>query len=94
MSNTQELLNFINKSKTAFQSACEIKSILDKEGYAEIKEEDTWNLEKGGKYYIKKNDSAVIAFQIGTGDIEKDGRRRYVYRFHDRATGWQQGFAF
>ena len=75
MSNTQELLNFINKSKTAFQSACEIKSILDKEGYAEIKEEDTWNLEKGGKYYIKKNDSAVIAFQIGTGDIEKDGFR-------------------
>lgn len=75
MSNTQELLNFINKSKTAFQSAFEIKSILDKEGYAEIKEEDTWNLEKGGKYYIKKNDSAVIAFEIGTGDIEKDGFR-------------------
>lgn len=75
MSNTQELLNFINKSKTAFQSAYEIKSILDKEGYAQIKEEDTWNLEKGGKYYIKKNDSAVIAFEIGLGDIEKDGFR-------------------
>lgn len=75
MTNTQELLNFINKSKTAFQSAYEIKSILDNQGYAEIKEEDKWDLEKGGKYYITKNDSAVIAFEIGTGDIEKDGFR-------------------
>ena len=75
MTNTQELLNFINKSKTAFQSAYEIKSILDNQGYTEIKEEDKWDLEKGGKYYIIKNDSAVIAFEIGTGDIEKDGFR-------------------
>lgn len=75
MTNTQELLNFINKSKTAFQGAYEIKSILDNQGYAEIREEDKWDLEKGGKYYITKNDSAVIAFEIGTGDIEKDGFR-------------------
>jgi len=75
MNNTQELLNFINKSKTAFQSAYEIKSILDNQGYTEIKEEDKWTLEKGGKYYITKNDSAVIAFEIGSGDIEKDGFR-------------------
>lgn len=75
MTNTQELLNFINKSKTAFQSAAEIKSILDNQGFTEIKEEDNWDLEKGGKYYITKNDSAVIAFEIGTGDIEKDGFR-------------------
>ena len=40
-----------------------------------------------GQSAYKNDDSA-------TGDIEKDGRRRYVYRFHDRATGWQQGFAF
>ena len=75
MNNTQELLNFINESKTAFQSAHKIKSILDNQGYNEIKEEDKWDLKKGGKYYIVKNDSAVIAFEIGTGDIENDGFR-------------------
>ena len=75
MSNTQELLDFINKGKTAFQSAYEIKSILDKNGYSEVKEEDKWNLKKGGKYYVIKNDSAVIAFEIGIGEIEKDGFR-------------------
>ena len=75
MNNTQELLDFINKSKTAFQSAYEIKSILDKNGYREVKEEDKWDLKKGGKYYVAKNDSAVIAFEIGSGEIEKDGFR-------------------
>ncbi len=75
MNNTSELLDFINKGKTAFQSANELKVILDKEGYTEIKEEDNWDLKKGGKYFITKNNSAVIAFEIGTGEIEKDGFR-------------------
>ncbi|WP_459479464.1 M18 family aminopeptidase [Clostridium saccharoperbutylacetonicum] len=75
MSNTQELIDFINKSKTAFQGAQEIKNILNNQGYAEIKEEAQWNLKKGGKYYITKNNSAVIAFEIGTGEIEEDGFR-------------------
>ncbi|EHJ02168.1 Aspartyl aminopeptidase [Clostridium sp. DL-VIII] len=75
MSNTQQLLDFINKSKTAFQGAYEIKAILDKEGYEELKEEDKWDLKKGGKHYVMKNDSALIAFEIGSGDIEKDGFR-------------------
>ena len=75
MNNTRELLDFINKGKTAFQSAYEIKSILNEQGYIEIKEEDKWDLKKGGKYYVVKNDSAVIAFEIGVGEIEKDGFR-------------------
>ncbi|MFT8351553.1 M18 family aminopeptidase [Clostridium saccharoperbutylacetonicum] len=75
MSNTQELIDFINKSKTAFQGTQELKNILNNQGYIEIKEEDQWELKKGGKYYITKNNSAVIAFEIGTGEIEEDGFR-------------------
>lgn len=75
MNNAQELLDFINKSKSAFQSTYEIKSILDNKGYAEIKEEDKWDLKKGGKYYVIKNNSALIAFEIGSGEIEEEGFR-------------------
>ena len=75
MNNTQELIDFINKSKSAFQSTYEIKSILDNKGYTEIKEEDKWDLKKGGKYYIIKNNSALIAFEIGSGEIEEEGFR-------------------
>lgn len=75
MNNAQELLDFINKSKSAFQSTYEIKSILDNKGYTEIKEEDKWDLKKGGKHYVIKNNSALIAFEIGSGEIEEEGFR-------------------
>lgn len=75
MSNTKQLLDFINKSKTAFQGAYEVKDILDKNGFTELKESEVWNLKHGDKHYIMKNDSAIIAFEIGCGEIEEDGFR-------------------
>lgn len=75
MNNTQELLEFINKSKCAFQGAYEVKTILDKNGFSEIKECDKWDLKTGGKYYVMKNNSALIAFEVGSGEIEEYGFR-------------------
>lgn len=75
MNNSRQLLDFINKSKTAFQAAYEVKDILDRNGYTELKESDSWDLKKGGKYYVMKNNSALIGFEIGNGEIEEEGFR-------------------
>ena len=75
MSNSRQLLDFINKSKTAFQAAYEVKDILDRNGYTELKESDRWDLKEGGKYYVMKNNSALIGFEIGNGEIEEEGFR-------------------
>ncbi|OSA94024.1 UNVERIFIED_ORG: M18 family aminopeptidase [Clostridium botulinum] len=75
MNTAKDLLNFINNSKSAFHGAYEVKSILDKEGFIEIKECDKWNLQNGGKYYVMKNESAIIGFEIGSGDISEEGFR-------------------
>ena len=75
MNTSKDLLNFINNSKSAFHGAYEVKSILDKEGFVEIKECDKWNLQNGGKYYVMKNESAIIGFEIGSGDIAEEGFR-------------------
>ncbi|AOR24603.1 M18 family aminopeptidase [Clostridium taeniosporum] len=75
MNKAKQLLNFINNSKSAFHGAHEVKSILDKEGFIEIKECDKWNLKHGGKYYVMKNESAIIGFEIGNGDIAEEGFR-------------------
>ena len=75
MSNSRQLLDFINKSKTAFQAAYEVKDILDRNGYTELKESDSWDLKEGGKYYVMKNNSALIGFEIGNGEIEEEGFR-------------------
>lgn len=60
----EELLAFIQKSPTCFHAVAAMKEILETEGYGELREEDRWNLEKGGKYYVTRNDSALIAFAI------------------------------
>ena len=71
----KELIDFIYDSPTAFHAVDSAKAILDKQGFTELKEENSWNLEKGGKYYVTKNDSAVTAFVVGLGKIEEHGFR-------------------
>jgi aspartyl aminopeptidase len=68
----KELIDFIYDSPTAFHAVDSAKAILDKQGFIELKEEDRWDLEKGGKYYVTKNDSAVTAFR------ERQARRTWL----------------
>ena len=68
-----DLIDFLYKSPTAYHSVKTIKERLDLNGFNEVKECDKWNLQKDGKYYVIKNDSALIAFTVGNGDIEEDG---------------------
>lgn len=60
----KELIQFIEKSPSCFQAVATMKEILEQEGYSELKERDKWNLEKGGHYFVTRNDSALIAFAI------------------------------
>ena len=42
--------------------------MLEKARYRELKEKDPWNVDEGGKYYVTRNGSAIIAFAIpGSG---------------------------
>ncbi|MGL5649694.1 MAG: M18 family aminopeptidase [Clostridium sp.] len=71
----RELMEFIDNGKTAFHATSEVQKMLDKEGFVELSEKDAWHLSEGGKYYMKKNDSAIISFIVGNGDIVEDGFR-------------------
>ena len=68
-----ERLDFIHKSPSAFHAAYQVKGMLDKAGFEELKEEERWPLEKGKGYYIVRNDSAVIAFRIGSSSPQEAG---------------------
>lgn len=63
---TQGLFDFIEESPTAFQAVQTIKGILDDEGYECLEEGNKWALQPGGKYYTTKNNSSIIAFNLGT----------------------------
>ena len=70
-----ELIDFLYDSPSACHGVKATQKILDANGFIEIKEEDKWNLQPKGKYYVMKNDSALIAFEVGSGDIEETGLR-------------------
>ena len=61
----QSLMNFMDNSVCNFCAIETIKSELDKAGFKELILSDNWNIERGGKYYTTKNDTAIFAFTIG-----------------------------
>ena len=70
-----DLIEFIDASPSPFHAVRNIKAALIKRGFKELLAEDSWDLRRGTKYFISKNDSAVIAFVTGTGKIEETGFR-------------------
>ncbi len=70
-----ELIDFLYDSPSACHGVKATQKILNENGFIEIKESDKWDLKEKGKYYVVKNDSALIAFEIGSGNIEETGLR-------------------
>ena len=71
----RDLLEYIYESPTSFHAVKTSKKLLDNNGFKEIKLNERWKLEVGGKYYITKNSSAIVAFIINSKDIETEGVR-------------------
>ena len=60
----ERFLNFAEQSPTAFHAAENLSGMLRENGFAELKETDPWLVDAGGKYFVRRNDSAVIAFIV------------------------------
>lgn len=61
---TKNLITFIENSPTAFHAVAEIGKMLEGEGFVHLYEHEEWNLTVGGKYYLTRNQSSVIAFAV------------------------------
>ncbi len=64
MEMTQNLLQFIKKSPTAFHTVKAVQDELDQVGYTELSENESWSLTGGGSYYVIRNSSSIISFRI------------------------------
>lgn len=61
---TKGLFNFIKASPSAFHVAENLATKLKNKGYTELHEGEVWTLTLGGKYFVSRNRSAVIAFAV------------------------------
>lgn len=61
---TEELLDFIRRSPDCFHAVNNIAKLLSSGGYTELYEYKNWDIEPGGKYFVRRNMSSVIAFSV------------------------------
>ena len=66
---TEQLFAFIEKSVSCFHAVETIRTELEKEGFAELKENEEWNPASGGKYYVIRNGSSIAAVTPKIGAV-------------------------
>lgn len=71
--NAFTLLPFLDNSPCNFFATATIKAQLDANGFKELKQSEHWTLEKGGKYYVVKNGTAIFGFVIGDAPLQECG---------------------
>ena len=64
MDRLEQFLNFAEQSPTAFHAAANFRETLLEKGFRELKETDPWLVDAGGRYFVMRNDSALIAFEV------------------------------
>lgn len=64
----QGLLDFIEESPTCYHAVEAAKKRLEKAGFAALNEREDYDLQAGGKYYVVRNDSSLIAFVLPGGN--------------------------
>ena len=60
----REIIEFIDDSPSPYHAVKNSSSILEENGFTKLESTDKWELKLGGRYYIKKTNSTVIAFTI------------------------------
>ena len=63
----KELCAFLDASHSQYHARAYLEDILLRQGYAPLAEGDHWDLVPGGKYYVTRGGSALMAFRIPQG---------------------------
>ena len=61
---TKALMDFLDGAHSVFHAIAGIENLLKDQGYTCLQEQESWELVPGGKYYVTRSGSAVIAFRV------------------------------
>ena len=63
----ESLRSFLDASVSVYHAAACLEDTLKAAGYCRLREQDNWELIPGGKYYVTRGGTAVMAFRIPQG---------------------------
>ncbi len=67
------LIEFIKNSPTPFHAVKTMAGILQENGFKQLHEDEQWSFQEqqpGERYYVTRNDSSIIAFQLNSPLVE------------------------
>lgn len=64
----ENLMNFLRESYTAYHACENVKQKLEESGFIQLFENRDWSICEGGKYFVMRGGSSLIAFTIGSLD--------------------------
>jgi aspartyl aminopeptidase len=71
----ENLFSFLDTSPTPYHVVQTQKKILESNGFECLLESKIWSLKLGGRYYVTRNDSSLIAFIYGQDELLNTGIR-------------------
>lgn len=83
----ERLLESLDLSTCNYCAIAEIERRLQSRGFLELELGESFKIEPKGKYYIKKNSSAIFVFKIGTHLLQGDGFR--IIAAHSDSPGFK-----
>ncbi len=64
---TAQLKDFLDHAHSVYHAVAALSGLLEEAGYSYLSEQEDWQLVPGGKYYLTRGGSALIAFRVPTG---------------------------
>ncbi len=71
----QDLLDFIDASPSPWHAVASCETRLQAAGFSRLEEVDRWQLTSGGKHYVVRAGSSIIAFIVGSSSPAESGLR-------------------
>lgn len=69
------LLAYLDASPTPFHATASARSLLESAGFSELPEAERWQVARGARHFVVRNDSSIVAFIAGTAPAEEAGVR-------------------
>lgn len=66
-SRTKSLCDFLNAAHSVYHAQAYLAETLENAGYTRLYEQDEWALAPGGKYFLTRGGSALVAFRVPQG---------------------------
>ena len=71
----QSLIEFLQESPTPFHAVQAMAARLESAGFNRLRESESWQLQKSGRYYVTRNGSSIVAFVVGKAELKTSGIR-------------------